>query len=161
MSYIDNNLMPGERVLHRTKTHPLIYLIWVGWFIVISMLATAMLVSLGELRSVPACIGILAVFFGIGTVGNYITYCSSEYGITDRRVIAKTGVLNVRSFEILLTKVEGIGVEQTLFGKVFGYGNIMVTGTGGAKEPFKYIQAPFEFRKRVQAQIAATQGHVP
>jgi len=55
----------------------------------------------------------------------------------------------------MLGKVEGIGVDQTLFGRLLDYGTITVTGTGGTKEPFTNIAAPLEFRRQVQGQISA------
>jgi hypothetical protein len=63
----------------------------------------------------------------------------------------KVGALTTRSYELLLSKVEGIAVNQRLLGKVFGYGNIVVTGSGGTQEPFADIQKPLEFRHAVQA----------
>jgi hypothetical protein len=40
---------------------------------------------------------------------------------------------------------------------VLGYGTIIVTGTGGGKEPFHKIDDPFEFRRQVQEQVEAIQ----
>ncbi len=57
--------------------------------------------------------------------------------------------------ETLLEKVEGIGVDQNIGGRIFGYGTISVTGTGGTREKFANISAPLEFRKEVQQQIEA------
>jgi uncharacterized membrane protein YdbT with pleckstrin-like domain len=96
---------------------------------------------------------------GIGvTVCAYLKYRSSEFGITNKRVLVKVGILGRRSIEILLSKVEGISVNQGILGKSLDYGTIVVSGTGGTKEPFKNITKPFEFRKQVQEQIASTQS---
>jgi uncharacterized membrane protein YdbT with pleckstrin-like domain len=75
----------------------------------------------------------------------------SEYAVTNKRVIMKSGVLNTRSLELLLGKVEGITVNQGLGGKLLGYGQIVITGTGGTKELFSGIQSPFDFRRAVQS----------
>ncbi len=87
-------------------------------------------------------------------LGAYATYSTSEFGVTNKRVLIKTGFMGRRSLEILLTKVEGIGVEQGILARVLGYGSITVNGTGGSKEAFHRIYSPFEFRKQVQEQIA-------
>jgi hypothetical protein len=42
-------------------------------------------------------------------------------------------------------------VNQTLGGRMWGYGNIVVTGSGGTEETFSSIQAPLEFRRAVQS----------
>jgi uncharacterized membrane protein YdbT with pleckstrin-like domain len=73
--------------------------------------------------------------------------------LTDKRVIGKVGFLSRKSLEILLKKVEGLQVNQGLFGRIFDYGTIVVSGTGGSKTPFQGIAKPLYFRKHVQQQI--------
>jgi hypothetical protein len=60
-------------------------------------------------------------------------------------------VLRTRSIDLLLPKIEGITVTQSFGGRLFGYGEIVVIGTGGTQEPFADIQAPLDFRQAVQA----------
>jgi hypothetical protein len=59
----------------------------------------------------------------------------------------------------MLSKVEGINVEQSLVGRMLGYGSIIITGTGGTQEPFRNIGSPFEFRRQVQAQVSAAEDY--
>ena len=66
----------------------------------------------------------------------------------------KTGFIRRNSLETLLTKVEGIQVNQGMLGRILNYGTIIVKGTGGTSNPFHKIDAPLEFRKKVQEQIA-------
>jgi uncharacterized membrane protein YdbT with pleckstrin-like domain len=81
----------------------------------------------------------------------YMQRFSSEFAVTNKRIIMKVGVLTTRSYELLLSKIEGIVVTQPLLGKMLGYGSIVVTGSGGTQEPFANIQGPLEFRRAVQA----------
>jgi uncharacterized membrane protein YdbT with pleckstrin-like domain len=83
-----------------------------------------------------------------------VSYFTTEFAVTDKRIIAKTGLLRRRSLELLLSKVESIGVNQPIMGRIFNYGTIVVVGTGGTKEGFPNIVAPMDFRKRINAQIA-------
>ena len=71
--------------------------------------------------------------------------------MTNKRVMMKTGVFSTRSIELLLSKIEAIAVEQSLMGRMLGYGDIVVTGSGGTKETFPRIQSPLEFRRAVQS----------
>jgi uncharacterized membrane protein YdbT with pleckstrin-like domain len=73
------------------------------------------------------------------------------------RILFKIGWIRRRTFEMFLTKVEGIGVEQGIIGRILGYGTIIVIGAGGTREMFHKINAPLEFRRRVQEQIASVQ----
>jgi uncharacterized membrane protein YdbT with pleckstrin-like domain len=80
---------------------------------------------------------------------------ATEIAVTNRRVIIKTGMASRRSLEIMLQKVESIGVEESGWGRILGYGTMVIHGTGGTPEPFRKIAHPSEFRKRVQEQIDA------
>jgi hypothetical protein len=77
----------------------------------------------------------------------------------------KTGVFSARSVELLLSKVEAIAVNQSLGGRLFNYGDIVVTGSGGTEEPFTGIQAPLELRRAVQSvtdkQMGASARQMP
>jgi uncharacterized membrane protein YdbT with pleckstrin-like domain len=92
---------------------------------------------------------------GLASILNsIIIFNTTDFAVTDTRIIAKTGFLRRRSLELMLTKVESILVNQSIAGRIFNYGVIVVVGTGGTKESFPYINDPMEFRKRINAQIA-------
>lgn len=143
-NYIQEHLLPGETLIYKTRLHWMI-------FSPAIVLGIVTFISLGF--GVGAFIFwlfltvIVAVFIHIGRV-------NSEFGITDKRVLIKTGILRTKSLELLLSKIEGIYVNQNIFGRMFGYGTIVVNGVGGTKEPFDRIEAPMEFRKRVHEQIS-------
>jgi uncharacterized membrane protein YdbT with pleckstrin-like domain len=99
--------------------------------------------------------GSLFILIAILTgVASFINFTTSEFGITNKRVIIKVGFIRRDSLEVLLNKVEGIQVNQGILGRILGFGSIIVSRTGGTKDPFHKIDAPLEFRKRVQEQIA-------
>jgi uncharacterized membrane protein YdbT with pleckstrin-like domain len=142
MSYVDNSLIPGEQVAFRTRLHLVIFLppiLLLG----LSLLLFAYGIALGG--EVLLAVGILW-----GLV-KYVDYVSSEFAVTNKRVIIKVGILRRRTVEMLNTKVEAIAVNQGIIGRILGYGNIVVTGTGGTNEPFNGISSPLEFRRAVQA----------
>jgi len=147
MSYVEANLMQGEQVIYQTTLHWLMYF----WPIALAVVGALMLLGVPTLGLVVLA---LAAVLGV-TV--FITVHNAEFAVTNRRVIMKTGWLNRRSLELLLTKVESIAVDQGFAGKLWGYGTIVLSGTGGSHEPFQNITDPFEFRKQVQEQIARVQ----
>lgn len=75
---------------------------------------------------------------------------TSEFAITNKRIIIKVGFISRKTLEMNLGKIESIAVDQTILGRILGYGTIMIIGTGGTKEPFFNIVAPLEFRKQYQ-----------
>lgn len=94
------------------------------------------------------------------TLAAWILRSSSEFAVTNRRVMIKVGLVQRRTLELNLSKVESIEVEQTFWGRILGYGEIEVIGTGGTRERFDRISAPLEFRKAVhEAAEAANDRH--
>lgn len=75
---------------------------------------------------------------------------SDEFAITNRRVIIKTGLISRKTFEMNLSKIESVNVDQGILGRIFGYGTITIVGSGGTKETFPKIQNPLGFRKKFQ-----------
>jgi len=142
MSYVDNSLIPDEQVVFRARLNKIIFLPPV-LLLAISIWLFSYGVPLGG-ESVLA----VAVLWGLV---KYVDYASSEFAVTNKRVIIKVGVLRRRTVEMLNTKVEAVSVNQGILGRIFGYGNIVVTGTGGTNEPFNGISSPREFRRAVQA----------
>jgi len=147
MSYIEKNLMNGESLVYRTKLHWVVFLWPIIWFV----LAIVFFRSGGAGIEAGSLFILIAILTG---VASFINFTTSELGITNKRVIIKVGFISRNSLEILLNKVEGIQVNQNILGRILGFGSIIVSGTGGTKDPFHEIDAPLEFRKRVQEQIA-------
>ncbi len=147
MSYIERHLLTGETVTFRTRLHWKIYTVPVLVVLLVllplTILALNSTTKLLALLPVAAMLPILAV--------PYLRRHSSEFAVTNKRVIIKLGVLKTRSVELLLPKIEGITVTQTLGGRLLGFGEIVVIGTGGTEESFTGIQAPLDFRQAVQA----------
>lgn len=148
MSYIEENLMNGEYTFYRTKLSFIIFLY------PLLLLLFAMIAFNNNWAGLGSSLILITIIMSISC---YITYKTSEFGITNKRIIAKTGFLSRTSTEVLLSKVEGIQVYQDLGGRFWDYGNITIIGTGGTKDLFKNICKPFEFRKRAQEQISIVQ----
>ena len=147
MSYIDRNLIEGERVVYRTRLHWLVFL-WPILFTVIVLLPGAWLLANGSWQPyfwVPLVVALFVL------LPAFVKRQSSDFAVTNKRVMMKSGVFTTRSVELLLNKIEAIAVNQPLLGRMFGYGDIVVTGSGGTREAFSHIQSPLEFRRAVQS----------
>lgn len=146
MSYIEKNLMNGENILHQGNLHWIVFYRAIIWFIVSIILFSG--------NSDTASLGGMFVLIAIGTgIVSFLNYKTSEFGITNKRVIVKAGFIRRNSLEVLLNKVEGIKVSQGILGRILDFGSITVSGTGGTKDPFQMISAPLEFRRKIQEQI--------
>jgi uncharacterized membrane protein YdbT with pleckstrin-like domain len=144
MSYVDKHLMSGEKIIYQTKLNWTVY--FKGFVVFILGLS---------LMKVDVTFGGLLVFVGLLILGvTYLKIKSSEFAVTDKRVLIKVGILKTQSLETMLNKVEGIHVEQGVIGKMVNSGSIVVRGTGGTNNPFSNIDKPFEFRSAVNEQIS-------
>jgi uncharacterized membrane protein YdbT with pleckstrin-like domain len=74
----------------------------------------------------------------------------SEFVITNRRIVIKEGFIARRTFEMNLSKIETVNVDQTVMGRILNYGSITIIGTGGTRETFHNIRRPMSFRKTFQ-----------
>ena len=160
MSYVEKNLIPGEKLIYRTGVH------WSVLFgpaiiaLILAVPAIAILAFRDEIFAkgisvnaadiaAAAFIVVAMAIFGYSVVQKNAT----EIAVTDRRVIIKTGMASRRSLEIMLAKIESIGIDETLMGRMLGYGTVVIHGTGGTPEPFRMIAHPSEFRMAVQQQV--------
>jgi len=147
MSYIDGNLLAGEQVVFRTRLH---WKLLVGplLFVLATVVPVAWLLTQGtwnNLILIAPTLGLVVLLAAI------IKRQSSEFAVTNKRAMMKVGVFSTRSVELLLNKIEAIAVHQGFGGRIFGYGDIVVTGSGGTKEVFSDIEAPLELRRAVQS----------
>jgi uncharacterized membrane protein YdbT with pleckstrin-like domain len=115
MAYIDDNLAVGENVIYRAKLHWVVFL----WPIICFAFAIVFLLS-----HVVFPRNMLLVIVIILSIRAFINYYTSEFGVTNKRVIVKAGFIRRASLEILQTKVEGIQVSLGILGRILDYGSI-------------------------------------
>jgi membrane protein YdbS with pleckstrin-like domain len=152
MSYLDEHLLAGERVVYRARLHWTIF----GSAILVVLLGIVLAVLLRVYAPEYWYAG--AALSGLGlllAIGPAVRYASSEFAVTDKRVVAKLGFIERESLETLLSKIEAIGVDQSILGRMLGYGSITITGTGGTEESFPRISNPLELRRQIQSQVVA------
>src|SRR6266851_3015168 len=153
MKYVEQVLQPGETLIYATSLHWLVYL----RAIVLLILAVVCLVIAGGmsdaiaklvLQIVAAAFCLLALLSALSAL---IRRATTELAVTDRRVIFKTGILKRHSMEMNRSKVETVGVDQSILGRVLGFGTVIVRGTGGSFEPIQFIGDPLTFRSHITA----------
>jgi uncharacterized membrane protein YdbT with pleckstrin-like domain len=160
MGYVDENLITDEAVTYRGKLH------WTGLLRPVAMATALMILGIGavtysfnsESRNPFAAVGLgLIVVGAMPLIKSLVERRAAEFAVTNKRVILKTGVVQRRTTEMFLSKIESVGADQTVLGRLLGYGSIVLRGTGGSTEPFASIDNPLEFRRQIQEQIARLQ----
>src|SRR5687768_10066437 len=126
MSYIEDSLIEGERVVHTAR---------VSWW------SQFGLIVLG----IVLLVVVIGLFFLIAA---WIRVRSTEIAITNRRVIAKFGFIKRDTVEINLEKVEALRVEQAMMGRMLNFGTIFISGAGTSVAPIRDIADPLVFRRK-------------
>ena len=166
-SYVETVLLNGEELEYAGTLHWIIFVpgfasAIFGAFICLltpQLLNETLLLGLAkEMHGYSLGIGVSLVLGGVGMIGHsYLRLISTELAITNRRVIAKTGFISRNTFEVMLNRVEGANIDQTVWGRIFGFGSIFVHGTGGGITPIDYISEPLKFKKELMTWVERNQ----
>ena len=149
MSYVAQVLQPGETLRFRTNIH---------WFVYLKALLALIvgLALLGWYYAEGQSVFILlfgGVVFTLTAIVLAITAWlrrfATEVAVTDRRVIYKTGLIQRHTIEINIDKIESADVDQSILGRIFGFGSITIRGTGEGVEPLRNIAQPLQLRNAV------------
>lgn len=158
-----DTLLPDEEIAFFTRPH------WMA------MLPTAA-ASLGFMAAVlmmllagrvgPNLALMLKVFMLVLLGANMCQYWilqNTAILVTNRRVMVQRNmIVETATSEFLLAKAQTIEVRQPIIGAWLGYGNVTISGTGGATEIFSYVTNPAAMRAALQQQIeAATTASAP
>jgi uncharacterized membrane protein YdbT with pleckstrin-like domain len=151
MGYIESQLLPNERIVARTARNKIVLI----FPMLLAMLfAIAGLGALISRQAAGLVFPLLLLATGIGGIA-WMMYKSADFAVTTSRLILKQGLISRRTVELQLNKIEAVNVDQSLLGRILGYGTLRVGGTGGTKEVFSIVNHPGAFRTAVQAQIDA------
>jgi uncharacterized membrane protein YdbT with pleckstrin-like domain len=157
MRYVRRVLQPGETIVYATKLHWLIYIHTILLAIACIILAGAAIAT-SDSQNISLALGIAAVIFILLALSAglraFIRRATTELAVTDHRVIYKSGLLSRHTIEMNRDKVESVDVDQSLLGRIFGYGTVVVRGTGGSLEPIRNIGDPLTFRTYITASPA-------
>ena len=150
-SYVDSNLSKGEEVIVRAHVSWLSFLSNIIVAVLILLIALLMLgASASSNQGSPGVIAWFLLFLSLFMLTNIaIQILTTELALTNKRIIAKFGFIRRTTIELRLEKVESININQSLLGRLLGYGTIVIKGTGGTGTPIPSIQKPLEFRRIV------------
>jgi uncharacterized membrane protein YdbT with pleckstrin-like domain len=134
MAYLDESLAPGETIVARFPLH------WTAkWRLIVYLLLA--IPTLG--------IALLAALY------EWIRLRSIEMGVTNRRVVRKTGIVSRQTEELRLASIETIDLRQTAWGRMLGYGDVVLTGRGESSMIFSRLAQPLEAKRAIESAYAA------
>lgn len=142
MQDISEFLLNDEKCLHQSRPH------WVVYGLP-SMFASLTVASLFVPFSIIEITLLLGAFTFITTLFSAASRQFTVYAITNKRILRKTGIISRNTSGLLLDKIESVDVTQTITGRVFGFGNVIIRGTGGGVDAYFKVEKPFEFRRQL------------
>ena len=134
MAYLDESLAAGETVVARFDLH------WTAkWRLIVFLLLA--IPTLG--------IALLAALY------EWFRLRAIEQGVTNRRVVYKTGIFSRTTAELRLASIETIDLRQSVTGRMLGYGDVVLTGRGESSMIFARLAAPLEAKRAIEGAYAA------
>ena len=151
MKYVDKVLADGERVVYRAQIHWIVYSpVFLGFAAAAGAIVWAAIARPENWEAISVFIAIgFIILFPFLFLPPFIKRRTTELAVTDRRVIAKRGFIRRQTWEINNAKVEGVQVNQSVLGRLLGFGTVTVKGTGSGIAPINDVDDPLAFRSQV------------
>jgi uncharacterized membrane protein YdbT with pleckstrin-like domain len=152
---IDEYILPTERRILRVRAH---------WFLLLrdiaeSGLAMVALILLQSYLPSSTVVNTLTWYGGVVVVGRLtilvIDWWVERIVITDQRVMMSTGIITQRLAMMPLRKVTDLTFQQTLLGRMLGYGTMVVESAGQiqALNRIEYMPKPDEIYEALTEMI--------
>lgn len=135
-AYVNGTLLPGEEVVAEGQLH------WAMFLGPAILFCFAFLLG----RSGGGLVAFLALVWGVARL---LVYLTTELALTNKRVIAKSGIIRRNVIDVSNSKIEGVTYHQGIIGRIFGYGSVLVRGTGVGQVPIPFIERPEHFKHEV------------
>ncbi len=148
-SELERMMVSGEEIILRARLHGAIY--WKS--IAVLLLALLMFFVIPPFGFLLGAVGVVMLCTAILTQ-HYLLLA-----ITNKRVLARYGLLQMDVVDIRLSKIESIDLERMLPGHLFGYASVVVAGTGQRLIRVPYIGNAESFRRYYNEMVLAEEGN--
>jgi len=125
MSYIQDSLSEGEKVVRIFRQH-WVTRIWLAIWILL-------------LVTIP-----IAIY-------EWLRLRTIEHGVTNKRVIYKRGIVSRHTEEMKLGSIETVEIDQGIWGRILGFGDVKVTGRGISDVLLRTIDDPMEVKRQIES----------
>jgi hypothetical protein len=149
MGYVDKSLGSGEHVRYRAKLHWIVYRPVLG-ILLFGMICFMVISSEPEgAKYAVLALVIAGLTAPVAFVQAWMERRTTEIAVTNRRVIVKVGLIRRTTMEMNANKIESMVINQSVLGRLLGYGTVLVKGTGAGIEPVSNVASPMKLRAAV------------
>jgi|TARA_B100000427_G_scaffold11631_2_gene9615 uncharacterized membrane protein YdbT with pleckstrin-like domain len=135
MSYLKKSLTTNEEIKEEINYHWFVWLVPIFYFF------------LGFVY-LP-----YSLFFTFVSILSFLNLFFTEQGVTTKKSIKKTGIISIKTEELFISKTETVEINQSLWGRIFGFGDVKLTGTGNSYLIFNTIHNPLDVKKTIEELI--------
>ncbi|MBY0267596.1 MAG: PH domain-containing protein [Burkholderiales bacterium] len=125
MAYIEDSLSSGEKIAGLFEQHWVVRIPMVLWLLLVITLPVA--------------------------IYEYLRVRHTEQGVTNKRVIFKTGIISRKSEEMKIGSIETVEIDQGILGRLLGYGNVRVTGSGSSTLLLRTLNDPMAVKRTIES----------
>lgn len=151
-AYIKRTLSFDEDVVFFMRQHAVVWMRSMLWGFLALVPLTAMMIYNLQSKEIFFMMFILFLFVSLY---KYLEVALIEMALTNKRIIRKQGVVWVRSEELLLSKVESIEIDQSIMGRILGYGTISFCGTGSSRVNLTMVANPLYVKREIESYFDA------
>ena len=137
MGYIESTLSGDEKVEYKFSYH------WIKWVIPVFLL----IIFIPQI-DMENQVTLLLIIPGLYLMLKIIF---TEQGVTTKKGIKKVGIISRNTEELLLSQVETVEIKQGVLGRLLGYGNVRLTGTGSSNLIFHTISNPINVKNNIES----------
>ncbi len=158
MSYVSQTLADNENIVERAHFNWTFHVGATFWFLLgllplLAMIAEQRLLGLSfEELQFGYWGGLFTLVIGsMILLGHLIYLWTTEIVVTTYRFVYKTGLISRSTKEVSLNKIEEIQMEQSVFGRLFGYGRMILRGTGVGVIELPNLDNPVRLRRTIES----------
>lgn len=129
MSYIEQPLSKGEQIYQIFPHH---------WFVKVVIVIHFIF----ALFTLGICL--------IPAILIWLSWRNTEQGVTNKRVICKHGIISRKTDEMRVSAIESVFINQGIFGRIFGFGTVTVTGRGQGDIKLKWMADPLRVKREIE-----------
>jgi hypothetical protein len=163
--YADRLLADGERVRLRGRQHFLATILEgrLAWAIFIASLVLVLLTTALKqdvVRDIFGIVGLVLLLIGLAWLTQiYLSWYAQDYVITNRRVMKVEGILKKRSADSSLEKINDAVLEQSVFGRMLGYGDLdILTANEQSVDRYRMLSEAQTFKRTMLEQKHALES---
>lgn len=150
MSYLQQSLAPGETIVAVFRLH---WSMWIRFWVVIVLGIIAVVALLVAQLAWGALAAAIVAILIAGY--QWLWLRAIEQGVTNRRVVRKTGIVSRSTTELRLASIETVDLRQSFWGRIFGYGDVEITGRGETAMVLDRIARPIEVKREIESAYSA------